>query len=142
MCVDTGTVRLVSSSYPSSTDLGGSAGHLEIYYSGEWGTVCDDGFSHTDAHVVWRQLGYQGASRYGSVGGLGYVNSCCTTTVIARKLLFTNIVTIKEQAPSGSQMLGVLSSVHHLLVVVTVAMETLKVALTVKMLPYPVHKVM
>ena len=27
-------------------------GHLEIYNSGQWGTVCDDFFGMTDADVV------------------------------------------------------------------------------------------
>ncbi|XP_076088214.1 scavenger receptor cysteine-rich domain-containing protein DMBT1-like [Mytilus galloprovincialis] len=33
-------------------------GRLEIYYEGEWGTVCDNQFENVDAEVACRQLGY------------------------------------------------------------------------------------
>ncbi|KAI7844948.1 hypothetical protein COHA_001595 [Chlorella ohadii] len=46
------SVRLVN-----KTSANASAGRLEIKHSGQWGTVCSDGFSDTAAGIVCRQLG-------------------------------------------------------------------------------------
>lgn len=40
-------------------------GRIEIFHSGIWGTVCDNGFGYNDAVVVCRQLG----SRYKFIFG-------------------------------------------------------------------------
>uniref|UniRef100_A0A8C5N8J3 Galectin-3-binding protein A-like n=1 Tax=Gouania willdenowi TaxID=441366 RepID=A0A8C5N8J3_GOUWI len=63
-----GNVRLVGTGISS-------AGRVEVYHDGKWGTVCDDNWDMTEAKVVCRQLKFPGARSvvvgkdYGPVSG-------------------------------------------------------------------------
>ena len=48
------------------------SGRVEVFYSGELGTICDDGFDDQDADVICKQLGYsKGEARTGAHFGQG-----------------------------------------------------------------------
>ena len=44
---------------------------MEIFYNGQWGTVCDDGWDFADANVVCTSLGFPGAIQAVSNAGFG-----------------------------------------------------------------------
>ena len=52
-----GMIRLMGGSYSNQ-------GRVEVYCNGQWGTVCDNGFSGYDARTVCKQLGYYSYVNY------------------------------------------------------------------------------
>ena len=52
-----GMIRLQGGNYSNQ-------GRVEVYCNGQWGTICDDGFSSTDAQTICKQLGYNYYYRY------------------------------------------------------------------------------
>jgi len=64
-----GELRLVRGSATSYTY---TAGRLEIFMSGRWGTICNDAdFGLDEATVACQQLGWNGASSYGYSTSMG-----------------------------------------------------------------------
>ncbi|XP_072024616.1 scavenger receptor cysteine-rich domain-containing protein DMBT1-like [Amphiura filiformis] len=57
-------MRLVDGASPSE-------GRVELYFNGDWGTVCDDDWNLNDAHVICNNLGYNGALTAVKRGGFG-----------------------------------------------------------------------
>ena len=52
-----GSLRLVNGSYIGN-------GRLEICVDGEWGTVCDNGWTNLNAQVVCKQVGQSTICKY------------------------------------------------------------------------------
>ena len=69
-----GDIRLIDGGKPYQ-------GRVEIFYEGQWGTVCDDGWNFADARTVCRQLNFEGRraialsrSYFGSGSGVIWLN--------------------------------------------------------------------
>ena len=58
-------IRLVTKGEHTSPNL--TAGRLEVYHNGQWGTVCSTGFYSTEATVACRQLGFSTQLSHGTV---------------------------------------------------------------------------
>ena len=90
--------------------VGGSSyneGRVEVYYNGQWGTVCDDGWDGTDAGVVCRQLGFgSSGTAIGSAGfghGSGSIWLSSVTCTGSESIL----------ARCGHPGVGITSSCYH-----------------------------
>ncbi|XP_060081090.1 scavenger receptor cysteine-rich type 1 protein M160-like [Ylistrum balloti] len=45
-----------------------TSGRVEVFYDGQWGTVCSSGWGYGDAQVACRMLGYSNTVNYGTAG--------------------------------------------------------------------------
>lgn len=71
-------------------------GRVELFYKGEWGTICDDDFSIANANVLCRQLGFVSATgwthsaKYGQGQGTSHLNHFRYQQILAFNLFWSD----------------------------------------------------
>eukprot|EP00061_Rhincodon_typus_P018230 g47329.t1 len=72
----------------------GNEGRVEVYYDGEWGTICDDDFSIATANVICKELGFLHAENWvpGAKYGRGKVTGLTLfSTLAAGRIWIDNV---------------------------------------------------
>lgn len=64
-------------------------GRVEVFYNGEWGTVCDDDFNLHAAQVVCRELGYLEAVSWSPSAKYGKGDGRCPNALLSSIIFLT-----------------------------------------------------
>ena len=57
-------------------------GCVEVYWNGQWGTICDDGFSSTNVQTNCKQLRYNYYHRYDHLSCKCYKSKKVSTKIV------------------------------------------------------------